>query len=69
MTIWTALLPTWRTWESSSEHTNKREIQQETESENLNTNLYCWTRPLARLNIKPDGIYVDGTLGGGRTCH
>ena len=21
------------------------------------------------LNIKPDGIYVDGTLGGTRTCH
>ena len=21
------------------------------------------------LQVKPDGIYVDGTLGGARTCH
>ena len=63
MMIWTALRRACRTWESSSEHnagekSNRRRIW------NLSINLYYWTRPLTGLNIKPDGIYVDGTLGG-----
>ena len=46
MTIWTALLPTWRTWESSSEH-KISEKSNRRRKWNLNTNLYYWTRPLA----------------------
>ena len=44
--IWTALLPTWRTWESSSEH-KISEKSNRRRKWNLNTNLYYWTRPLA----------------------
>ena len=32
---------------------------------NLNTNLYLLKESIEALQIKPDGIYVDGTLGGG----
>ena len=38
--------PTWRTWESSSEH-KISEKSNRRRKWNLNTNLYYWTRPLA----------------------
>ena len=31
---------------------------------NLNTNQFLLEETIDNLNIKPDGIYVDGTLGG-----
>ena len=40
------------------------EIQQETEMEFKHKSVLYWTRPLAGLTSEPDGIYVDGTLGG-----
>ena len=29
----------------------------------LNTSQYYWMQTINGLNIRPDGIYVDGTLG------